>query len=78
MKQKKQAARASWVGYYPRRTKTKREKEIAARNKHKKRLYDRDAYLFTHGRNLTKRRIFGIMIKKNFYKFCKRLHNLKI
>ena len=51
MKQKKQAAstpsaRASWVGYYPRRTKTKREKEIAAHRKHKKRLYDRDAYLF--------------------------------
>lgn len=38
-KQKPSTPRASWVGYYPRRTKTKREKELSRENKHKKRLY---------------------------------------
>lgn len=31
---------ATWVGYYPRKTKTKREKEISAEKKHKRRYED--------------------------------------
>lgn len=30
----------TWVGYYPRKTKTKREKEISAEKKYKRRYED--------------------------------------
>lgn len=34
--QKEKKERQTWIGYYPRRTKTKREKEISRERKHKK------------------------------------------
>lgn len=34
-KQERKEKRKTWVGLYPRRTKTKREKEINLRKKHK-------------------------------------------
>lgn len=34
-KEERKARRKSWVGLYPRRTKTKREKEEGQRKKHK-------------------------------------------
>lgn len=34
-KQERKEKRKTWVGLYPRRTKTKREKEVSLRKKHK-------------------------------------------
>mgnify|MGYP003418326728 CR=1 FL=1 len=34
-KQERKERRKMWTGFYPRRTKTKREKEVSLRKKHK-------------------------------------------
>ena len=39
-KQERKEKRKSWVGLYPRRTKTNREKEESQRNKHKGRAQE--------------------------------------
>jgi len=40
IEKKERAKRLTWCGYYPRRTPTKREKEIKIQNKHKERKDD--------------------------------------
>lgn len=45
-KAERKAKRKMWTGLYPRRTKTKREKEISAERKHKKRGRESKRVLF--------------------------------